>query len=169
MPITSSEIVEQHGQDVRYRFVDHLGVEYFETWRLQAGLDANTFMADRVTALETVDLPEREIAAQLNVAAVGDNPDKVPPDYQTQTDFDRRLIGQLMVEADIDTLIAALDFWTAQELRNGNNNNARADNLGVPRPEYIEADGRFGDAQGVAGGVESVNAQVWDRIKDAWR
>ena len=168
MAIVSSEIVEQHGQEVRYKFVDHLAVEYYESWQLEAGVDAATFMAQRVTALEDVELPEREVGAQLGAANSLLNPDKVPPDHQSQENFDRRLIGELMTVRDVDVLIASLPFWTAQELRNGNNNVQRAANLGVPTAEYVEADGRFGDLQGVAGGVATVNEQQWGSVKDAW-
>jgi hypothetical protein len=86
-----------------------------------------------------------------------------------QVNFDRRLIAALMQETSVDTLIGALPFWTAQETRNGANNNARADKLGVPRAEYVQADARFGDLQGVAGGVTTVNEQVWDGLPSgAW-
>jgi hypothetical protein len=87
-----------------------------------------------------------EIEEAMREAARGNNPDKVPPDHQTQAEFDRRVISALMQNTSIETTIAALPFWTAHQARSGNNNVQRAATLGVPVAEYADADSKPGSS-----------------------
>jgi hypothetical protein len=81
--------------------------------------------ATRVPQLDAT-LVREEIEEAMREAARGNNPDKVPPDHQTQAEFDRRVIAALMQNTSIETTIAALPFWTAHQARSGNNNVQRA-------------------------------------------
>lgn len=153
--------------DAVFEYDWHTGRSSRQKWRLASGTDVDAFRLAQVPKVE-VSQRKSEINNQVTIARKGINPDKVPVHQEgataeeEQQNFDRRLIAALMQETSVDVLIAALPFWTAQEGRNGNNNNIRADRLGVPVTEYVQADARFGDVQGVAGGVETVNEQVWD-------
>jgi hypothetical protein len=179
MPITAhrtvSSVTKPSGAiDAVFEYDWHTGESSRQKWRLAVGTDVDAFRTARVPKVE-VSQRNSEIERQVSLARKGVNPDKVPVHQEgatvddQQVNFDRRLIAALMQETSVDTLIAALPFWTAQEGRNGTNNNARADKLGVPRPEYIQAAARFGDLQGVAGGVTTVNEQVWDGLPSgAW-
>lgn len=150
------------------RYQDSTGEWHQRSWTGPI-TDVAQFVLDQIPQIEE-DLAQQEIDAAVSEAVAGNNPDKVPV-HQTQIEFDRRLIGRLMVidQVDIDARLSALPFWIAQEGRNGNNNNARADTLGVPRTEYSDTDNVFGDLQGIQGGVNSINAKLWDEVLEAWQ
>lgn len=87
---------------------------------------------------------------------------KVPPNHLTQPEFDRKILGLLMLVRDITIFREGYAFFLAMESRNGANKNARADNLGVPRDEYTLVDKRFHD---VAGGLVLIDGDkglVWE-------
>jgi hypothetical protein len=164
MPITNSVHLGKRGGLDRYEFTTNTG-EVRKEYRVKhnVGVDPVAWMNDiRVPALD-IQLAQEEIGEALEKAERGENPDKVPPDHQTQADFDRRLIAALMQNTSIETTIAALPFWTAHQAsaRSGNNNVQRAATLGVPTAEYAEADSRFGVAQGIAGGVNTWKSETW--------
>jgi hypothetical protein len=161
MPITNSVHLGKRGGLDRYEFTTSTGDVRPEKWKHGVGVDPVAWMAaTRVPQLDAT-LVREEIEEAMREAARGNNPDKVPPDHQTQADFDRRLIAALMQDTSIETTIAALDFWTAHQARSGNNNVQRAATLGVPVAEYAEADSRFGVAQGIAGGVNTWASETW--------
>jgi hypothetical protein len=160
MPITNSVHLGKRGNMDEYEFTDHTARVFKERWRLKAGLLPADFIPIRVPQLES-ELARKEIEEAIGRAEAGDNPDKVPPDHQTQAEFDRRVISALMQNTSIETTIAALPFWTAHQARSGNNNVLRAATLGVPVAEYAEADSRFGVAQGIAGGVNTWASETW--------
>lgn len=147
--------------DAVFEYDWHTGRTSRQKWRLAAGTDVDTFRAGHVPKVEAAQA-EAEISGAMLIARKGQNPDKVPPDHQTQIEFDRRLIAALMQDTSIETTIAALPFWTAHQARSGNNNPQRAATLGVPTAEYAEADSRFGVAQGIAGGVDTWKSETWD-------
>ena len=169
MPITNSVVVGTAGNYSIVEFTDHLSNVFQERWIIRQPTEAE-FFSLRIAQLENNVLPRQEIETQFAIAQNGGNPDKVPPDHQTQADFDRHLIAALMKNTSIETTIAALPFWTAHQARSGNNNPQRASTLGVPTPEYAEADSRFGVAQGIAGGVNTWLSETWDSVpSEAWR
>ena len=169
MPITTSVHLGKRGNMDEYEFTDHTARVFKERWRLKAGLLPEDFIPIRVPQLET-ELARKEIEEAIARAEAGDNPDKAPPDHQTQAELDRRLIAALMHNTSIETTIAALPFWTAHQARSGNNNVQRAATLGVPVEEYAEADSRFGVAQGIAGGVNTWASETWDGVRsEAWK
>ena len=160
MPITNSVHVGKRGNMDEYEFTDHMAKVWKERWRLKEGLLPDDFIPVRVPQLEA-ELARKEIIEAVSKAERGEDPDKVPPDHQTQADFDRRLIAELMQNTSIEATIASLSFWAAHQLRSGNNNGQRAATLGVPAAEYAEADSRFGVAQGIAGGVTTWKSETW--------
>jgi hypothetical protein len=138
MPITNSVHLGRRGNMDEYEFTDHTARVFKERWRLKAGLLPADFIPIRVPQLES-ELARKEIEEAIARAEAGDNPDKVPPDHQTQAEFDRRVISALMQNTSIETSIAALPFWTAHQARSGNNNVQRAATLGVPTAKPIHA------------------------------
>jgi len=170
MSIVANEILKDSAlggnrRSVKARFQDHLAVWHVRSW---AGPITDT--AAFVTARELIvegELQVTEVVDALKQAELGNDPDK-SSDHQLQADFDRRLLGLLMQELSIDTKIAAIPFWTAVEGRGGANANQRAAYLGVIRAEYDLVSAMFGDLQGVSGGVNTVNGQIWDDQREAW-
>jgi hypothetical protein len=130
MPITNSVHLGKRGNMDEYEFTDHTARVFKERWRLKAGLLPEDFIPIRVPQLES-ELARKEIEEAIARAEAGDNPDKIPPDHQTQAEFDRRVIAALMQNTSIETTIAALPFWTAHQARSGNNNVQRAATLGT--------------------------------------
>ncbi len=88
----------------------------------------------------------------------------------TQADYYRRSLGLAMLIIDIDDLISYIPLFQAMENHpdSGNNAGQRATYLGVVRADYDEIAARFGDAFGVSGGVDTVNAQVWEELPPEW-
>jgi hypothetical protein len=174
MPITAhrtvSSVTKPSGAiDAVFEYDWHTGEKSRQKWRLAVGTDVDAFRIARVPKVESAQA-DFEIEKALGRARKGQLTGAEVPEHQTQVEYDRRLIAAGMLSESIETIIGLLNFWIAQEGRNGPNNNTRADTLGVPRPEYVQADGRFGDAQGVAGGVNTVLDQTWESIpSEAWR
>lgn len=173
MPITNVTYRGRKGGVDHYDFTDHTGRVWKEKWK------HGPAVTDPVAWATTVRQPKiesqlahHEIQEALLEARLGRNPDKVPPDHQTQQEFDRRLLAELMQLDDANVLLICLDFWRAHIVptRSGNNVNARADALGVPRAEYAEVDARFNDMIGVEGGINNVKNQTWGDIpSDTWK
>ena len=162
MPIVSQEVIElkSNSRRVRYQFTDHLGRIFNRIEKdIDAGLDVDADILSFVSQMED-ELVGMEIQEALSRAENGQNPDTAP-EHQTQIEFDRRLLGQLMLKTSSDVLATAYPFFTAQEARNGNNNNARAATLGVTTTQYGQLDARFGDMAGAVGTINNVNAQTW--------
>ncbi len=167
MPVTSSQWVKSRGGLEFFEFTDSTGTVHERRVRLRNQTQAE-FMADQTPVIDRT-LWEGEIAQALRKAREGENPDKVPPDHQTQAEFDRRLLAELMQNRDIRTLHSAVPFWEAHQSRSGNNNNARSQTLGVPFAEYQDVADRMGDMQGVVGGVNNVFSKTWGDIPSgAW-
>jgi len=150
---------------VEARFQDHVGVWHKRGYTGPIA-DTAAFLTSQEPIVEG-ELQVSEVTDALKQAELGNDPDK-SADHQPQADFDRRLLGLLMQELSIDTKIAAIPFWLAVETRGGANANQRAAYLGVTRPEYDLVSAMFGDLQGVSGGVDTVNGQIWDEQRDAW-
>ena len=149
-----------------YTFTDHVG----ETVTVNK-LVANAFdmEADALSMYAQIEQQQadREISEQLGVAERWINPDKVPV-YQSQADFDRRLLGRLMTQWDVHTFSAGLPFFQAMELRGGANAGQRAAYLGVTTGEYTEVDNRFGDSQGVQFFIDDEKNNVWNSVREDW-
>lgn len=171
MPITGKTYKGARGGLHYYEFADSAGRVRNEKWKHQPATDPVLWMDERESALNG-ELALEEIQEAIDRAEDGQNPDKVPPDHQTQADFDRRLLAALMQVDNISTLLAAMPFWTAFQAaaRSGNNNNARAAYLGVTFQEYQEVNGRMGAMQGIEGGANNVKARTWDGLpSEAWK
>jgi len=148
---------------IRHRHTDHLGTEHRTSYRkVPLGFDTATDQATSAAAQED-SLYERELQGAISQAERGLNPDRVP-DHQAQIEFDRRLLGRLMLILDAHTFYAALPFFQAVEGRGGANANQRAAYLGTDRPTYDLIADRFGDVQGIAFFLDNAKGQVWDEL-----
>jgi hypothetical protein len=164
---TDSRTSAEH-RTIEASFQDHTGKQHRRVWSgVPIATVPNVWCLAQYTVIAGV-LAETEVQARLILTERGQNPDLVPPVHQTQSAFDRRLLGQLMALGSIDQLLAAIPFWLAVQTRGGANSNSRASYLGVIRAEYDLVNGRFSDLQGVAGGVQTVNAQRWTDVRGAW-
>lgn len=169
MPITNVTVVsEGPGNKVVLEWTDQTA----RTWReeyINRQPTTQDLINVRQAQLEDRTLRNWEIKDAEQALRRKEAPKEVA-DHQPQADYDRRVLVQLMKQTDINVLIAALPWWVAHQARAGNNDVQRAAFLGVPTAEYQDISARMGDVQGVAGGVDTVNAQVWNgRPSDAWR
>ena len=149
-----------------YTFTDHVGVTVTVNKLVANAFDTDTDALSMYAQIEQQQA-DREISEQLTLAERWINPDKVPV-YQSQADFDRRLLGRLMTQWDVHTFSAGLPFFQAMELRGGANANQRASYLGVTSGEYTLVDNRFGDSQGVQFFITDEKNNVWDDVRDGW-
>jgi hypothetical protein len=172
MSIVSSEVVSESPNgsrvDVRYKFTDHLGNEYFYNRLVEAGFDHDAWMAAQIPIIEA-QLERTEVGNAIADAEIeGVIVDRVP-DHQTQPDFDRRVIGEAMQVRDIIHFYNIYDtFFRAFELRAGNNKPQRALYIGVDTATYDEIDKRFNDMAGITALINDEKGRVWDSLPDGY-
>ena len=168
MSIVSNNLVssEENGTrlDVRYRFVDHLGVEIFVTKKVVAGFDTDADMFTMIPHLEEKQAIQ-EVSSSVARAEQGISPDIVP-DYQPQADYDRRALGQFMTLADVHHFNEGRVLFLAMESRGGANAGQRAAYLGITSVTYSEIDDRFSDLAGAQTFINDNKNQRWDDIPE---
>ena len=150
---------------VTHHFVNHLGGVYDKRERM-AGTDTETeYLTRRLELIPTAEkyFANIELSQAYSAASTGQSPERVA-EHQTQAEFDRRLLGRLMIDPDIYTFHAAQPFWSAVQARGGANANQRAAYLGVSRANYDLIANRFGDDQGAAFFIDNAKGQVWSEI-----
>lgn len=148
---------------IRHIHTDHIGKTYESGMRrvdLIFDIDA-----DRASSAIDADIDTIEIELQeaIQYASVGLPVDRVPG-YQTQPDFDRRLLGRLMLIEDVHIFHNSLPFFLAIESRGGANANQRAVYLRITTTDYGLIANRYGDSQGAAFFIEDSKNQVWDEL-----
>jgi len=170
MSIVSHTVTTTPQSDTRvnavYTFTDHIGGTVVVTKLVANAFDTDADALSMYAQIE-VQQADQEIIEQVGVAETEINPDKVAV-YQSQADFDRRLLGRLMTILDAHVVYAALPFFQAVEGRGGANANQRASYLGVTSVDYGLVDDRFGDVQGIAFFLDDAKAQVWEDIPEDW-
>ena len=168
MSIVSHELIYEapngNRVDVVYRFVDHLGVVIIEESRVDVGHDTETDMLARIPVIEARQA-EQEVTIAVNTAEMGISPDIVP-DYQLQSDYDRRALGQFMALADVHWFNEGRVLFLAMEARGGANANQRAVYLGITSGTYSEIDNRFSDLAGAQTFINDNKNQRWDDIPE---
>jgi len=110
-------------------------------------------------------LNEADEAAALSMRRI--NPDKVP-EHQTQADFDRRVLGRIMLIDDAHAIYAAYPMFQAVEGRGGANANQRASYLGISSSEYGLIAVRFNNVPGVAWFLEDEKNQIWNELPEVF-
>ena len=173
MTIVSSDITKDASMSdgrrrIEYVFVDHLGKEIFRgPMRVEAGLDDVAHRLSLYTRIED-NQANQEITDAIQQAYMGFNPDKVPSDYQTQADFDRRVLGRMMMVEDAHAVRAAYQMFQAMELRGGANANQRASYLGVDVADYNLIDDRFSNVNGVSWFLDDEKNQIWTELPEGF-
>ena len=110
-------------------------------------------------------------AAAVKLSQLADNElagEKVAQ-YQDQNDYDRRALGLLMVESDVDSFYAGLPLFKGMETRGGANANQRRVYLGVSSENYTSMANRFNDVEGIAFFLDDHKNQIWDFIPDEFK
>jgi len=154
-------------QNVTYDFLDSAGGHTLVSKLLPIGTD---FDADALSMYATIEgqLASNELSEAYNKIENRENPDKAPPDHNTQVDFDRKVLGYIMTVQDPHRVNACLPFWQAVQPRNGNNRAQRIANLGVPDTEYDEVAARMDDYFGVSTFLSDDLVAIWPEVKEAW-
>jgi hypothetical protein len=147
-------------------FTDHLGDTFTIRKQVPTDFDSESWALSYYSILEE-QAATGEVSESYENAENGVNPDKTAI-YQTQSEFDRRLLGRLMVTEDVNVFYAGLPFFQAVESRGGANANQRAIYLDVPRAEYDLVAARFGDVQGISFFLDDAKNAIWPDIPDGW-
>lgn len=161
MSIVSSYTARGH-----HIFVDHNAIEHKTGFRRSAVInDDITNTAERAAMTTTIEeqLAEQEVNDAVAQAELGNNPDKVA-EHQPQADFDRRVLGRMMLFTDVHTFYAAYPMFQAVESRGGANKNQRASYLGISTSQYDLIANRFNNVSGVAWFLNDEKNQVWSEL-----
>ena len=168
MSIVSNQLVTsvQDGEylDVRYEFIDHLGISIFKNKRVPIGFDTDADMFEMIPGIEERQA-EVEIIKALANAEWGISPDIIA-DYQSQADYDRRALGQFMTLSDVHHFNEGRVLFLAMESRGGANAGQRAAYLGITSATYSEIDNRFSDLAGAQTFILDNKLQRWDDIPE---
>lgn len=172
MTIVSQQILRDAPQvDGRrylaYEFTDHLGTATtLGPMLVPAAFDADADLLAKIPSVEQ-QLADVEVNTAVNLTYQGINPDKVA-EHQAQSDFDRRVLGRMMLIGDAHAFYAAYPFFQAVEGRGGANTNARAAYLGLTRNEYLPVETRFNNVSGVAWFLADEKNQIWSELPEAF-
>ena len=148
---------------VKYEYIWHNArKDYRGPKIISLGFDAEADIVNRIPTIEN-SAAQDEINDQMDLIVDGVNPDKVA-EYQSQSDFDRRLLARLMFVENAHHLHAAYPFFQAVESRGGVNANQRASYLGVSSSEYGLVEDRFNSVNGVAWFLADEKNQVWGEL-----
>ena len=170
MSITSRIIIDDTAKATRHIVVDY----YFHTdevmrKRLSIGLTDDA-MTEAIAYDSAVldEMEQREVSYGVSLTNQGVSPD-ITVEHQPQADYDRRVLGRLMIESNIHYFLAGYSFFQAVELRGGANANQRAVYLGITSVEYSEIDSRFSNVNGVAWFVQDEKDMIWPELPEDYR
>ena len=171
MSIVSHQIVsnslQRAGRRVVYEYTFHNGdTRELGPKILPDGVDIDADRGSLVSDIEDQRALE-EVMEAISLAWDRQNPDRIP-DHQTQAEFDRRVLGQMMLVDDAHAVLAAYPMFQAVELRGGANANQRADYLGMDVATYNLIDDRFSNVNGVAWFLTDEKNQLWDELPEGY-
>lgn len=152
--------------NVTYTFTDHVAGEAVITALRVNSWDTEAEALSWYPKIEK-QLADGEVYNAFSLAEQGENPDRVAVQL-TQVDFDRRMLGLVMTLENSHTFLGSLPFWSAQQIRNGNNDNERATNLGVTADDYSLVATRFSQIQGIESLLNADALRVWDFPLEDW-
>jgi hypothetical protein len=112
-------------------------------------------------------LAEQEINAAMSRLGSGLTVDTVP-DHQTQADFDRRVLGRMMLIDNIYDFYQGFAFFQIVETRGGNNAGQRATYLGIDVADYNLIDARFVNADSASFFVDTDKTSIWDELPEVF-
>ena len=114
---------------VQINFLDHTGRTTSIRKLVDNSIDVEAIALSMYEAID-LELMDSEVTSLKDKTA----------DYQSQENFDRRVLGHIMMQEDIK---GTIPLFNAIEARAGNNPAQRATYLGVPVNEYIQIADRF--------------------------
>jgi len=156
---------------VTHYFVDHLGNVSKRGPQKVTGSGTETEYAIVRSNLEPsilASLAEQEIQAALSRMESGLTIDVVP-DHQAQPEFDRKVLGRLMLLDNIYSFYNAYPFFQTVENRGGNNNGQRSTYLGIDVVDYNLIDARFTNADSASFFVNTDNDSVWNKLPESFK
>lgn len=165
MSITNRTIISDETVTDRIIFVDyeiHTGEILRKRLTILPADDAMT-KAIEYDPVVLEEMQQREISYGVSLVESESSPDIVV-EHQLQADYDRRVLGRMMMEVNIHYFLAAYPFFQAVELRGGANAIQRAAYLGIASTEYGEIDDRFSNASGVAWFVADEKNMIWQEL-----
>jgi len=150
---------------VTHYFTDHKGGVSKRGSMKVAGSDTETEYAVLRTSLEQSilnQLAEQEIQAALSRIESG-LPVNVP-DHQAQADFDRRVLGRMML---LDSYPFYQGYTLYQRVRGeGNTTAQRATYLGITNDQWLEIETRFSTIE--AWDIELEKVQQWVELPESF-
>ena len=172
MSIVSNVLVysEPNGNriDVIYEFRDHLYPStkpIFREKRVDSGHDYDADMFAMIPGIEE-DQANAEVSKAVSDAGRFLISPDITPEYQAQSDYDRRALGQFMTLADVHHFNEGRVLFLAMEARGGANAGQRAVYLGITSGTYSEIDNRFSDLAGAQTFILDNKNQRWDDIPE---
>lgn len=154
---------------VTHRFTDHTGkVTKHGPKRVDGDWTETEYAIDRNSSTAFVEdiLASQEIQAALSRADRGLNPDKVPSDQQTQPEFDRRVLGRMMLIDSAHIFHNAYVMFLTVNARGGNNANQISTYLGISTANYNRIAERFDSVNLSADFLADERLQIWDELPD---
>jgi len=171
MSVTTRNIIDDsvnhHGQrSISVDYILHTGEIIRKKLKLDVVDDANTVViANDNLAITTAGFNEVNYAVKQST--MGEITKMAI--HQDQADFDRRVLGRMMIDENAHNLGNAYSFFQAVESRGGANANARATYLGISTDEYNEIDDRFSNVNGVTWFLNDEKDMVWDSLPGEYR
>ena len=86
------------------------------------------------------------------------------PTNTPQAEYDRKMLGQYMLQEDVHKFRAGLDFFRDVESRGGANATQRAAYLGITRETYDQIAKRFNDLTGSLTFIDDEKNQIWTEL-----
>ena len=169
MSITIRTIADDSTQATRHIVVDYT----FHTGeilrkRFSIGLVDDAMTEAIAHDQEVLDeMARREVGAGLSLAEQGLSPE-ITVKHQPQADYDRRILGNMMLEINSHVFFAAYTFFQAVEGRGGSNANARASYLGIVKAVYDDIAARFSNVTGVAWILTDERNKVWTELTEVF-
>ena len=169
MSITNRIIIDDTAKATRHIVVDY----YIHTGeilrkRLSIGL-LDDAMTEAIAYDQNVldEMARREVDYGVSLTAKDISPG-ITVEHQSQSDYDRRVLGRMMMEENIHYFLAAYSFFQAVELRGGANTNQRAAYLGITSIDYGLIDDRFSNVNGVAWFVTDEKNMIWPELPEVF-
>ncbi len=153
---------------VSHYFTDHLGkIEKIGPRKVASDLGEMEYAVMRNALSPQIEAASiiSEVEAAISRAYDEINPDIVPA-YQTQAEFDRRVLGRMMLITNANVFYAAYPMFQSMQSRGGANANQRAVYLGITLSDYKLIETRFNNVNGVAFFLTDQKNQIFDELPE---
>lgn len=165
MSITSRVIVDDSTQTTRTIVVDYIfHTDEVIRKRFSIGLTDDA-MTEAIANDQIVldEMARHEIGTGMSLTEQLLSPE-ILVQHQEQADYDRRILGRMMMVEDAHQFYAAYPFFQAVEARGGANANQRAAYLGITSTDYGMIDDRFSNVSGIAWFLTDEKNMLWTEL-----